>query len=65
MFFWPKQKKYVSYMILNDKPNLQVSRILINPRPIYIKRSEMTLLQTVFGYSEYFKQAIKKLDFSR
>jgi hypothetical protein len=27
-------------MILNDKPNCQVSRILIIPRPIYVKRSE-------------------------
>jgi hypothetical protein len=26
-------------MILNDKPNCQVSRILMNPRPIYVKRS--------------------------
>jgi hypothetical protein len=27
-------------MIMNDKPNCQVSRILMNPRPIYGKRSE-------------------------
>jgi hypothetical protein len=27
-------------MILNDKPNCQVSRILINPRPIFSDRSE-------------------------
>jgi hypothetical protein len=27
-------------MILNDKPNCQVSRILMNPRPIYVKGSE-------------------------
>jgi hypothetical protein len=32
--------KNTSLMILNDKPNCQVSRILINPRPIYVKRSE-------------------------
>jgi hypothetical protein len=27
-------------MILDDKPNSQVSRILMNHRPIYVKRSE-------------------------
>jgi hypothetical protein len=27
-------------MILNDKPNCQVSRILVNPRFMYVKRSE-------------------------
>jgi hypothetical protein len=27
-------------MILNDKLNCQFSRILMNPRPIYVKRSE-------------------------
>jgi hypothetical protein len=27
-------------MIFNDKPNCQVSRILMNPRPIFVKRSE-------------------------
>jgi hypothetical protein len=26
---------------LNDKPNCQVSRILMNPCPIYVKRSEL------------------------
>jgi hypothetical protein len=38
-FFWPKQKK-TCVMILNDKPNCQVSRILMDLRPIYVKRSE-------------------------
>jgi hypothetical protein len=28
------------FMILNDKPNCQVSTILMNPRPIHVKRSE-------------------------
>jgi hypothetical protein len=27
-------------MILNDKPNCQVSRVLMNPRPILSDRSE-------------------------
>jgi hypothetical protein len=38
-FFWRKQKN-TCLMILNDKPNCQVSRILMNPRPIFSDRSE-------------------------
>jgi hypothetical protein len=38
-FFWPKQKN-TCLMILNDKPNCQVSRILMNPRPILSDSSE-------------------------
>jgi hypothetical protein len=38
-FFWPKQKS-TCLMILNDKPNCQVSRILMNPRPILSDSSE-------------------------
>jgi hypothetical protein len=38
-FFWPKQKN-MCFMILNDKPNCQVSRILMNPRPILSDSSE-------------------------
>jgi hypothetical protein len=33
-------------MILNDKPNGQFSRILKNPRPIDVKRSENDSLAT-------------------
>jgi hypothetical protein len=33
-----QNKKITCLMILNDKPNCQVSRILMNPRPIYLKR---------------------------
>jgi hypothetical protein len=29
-----------SVMILNDKPNLQESMVLMNPRPIYVKHKE-------------------------
>jgi hypothetical protein len=32
--------KNMCLMILNDKPNCQVSRILMNPRPIFSDRSE-------------------------
>jgi hypothetical protein len=38
-FFWPKQKNKC-LMILNDKANCQVSRILMNPRPILSDSSE-------------------------
>jgi hypothetical protein len=38
-FFWPKQKNQC-LMILNDKPNWQVSRILMNLRPILSDSSE-------------------------
>jgi hypothetical protein len=38
-FFWPKHKN-TCLMILNDNPNCQVSRILMNPRPIFSNRSE-------------------------
>jgi hypothetical protein len=37
--FWPKQKN-TGLMIMNDKPNCQVSRILMNPRPILSDSSE-------------------------
>jgi hypothetical protein len=33
-------KKNTCFMILNDNSNCKVSRILMNPRPIYLKRSE-------------------------
>jgi hypothetical protein len=36
---WPKQKNKC-LMVLNDKPNCQVSKILINPRPIMSDSSE-------------------------
>jgi hypothetical protein len=36
---WPKQKNRC-LIIFNDKPNCQVSRILMNPRPIYLNCSE-------------------------
>jgi hypothetical protein len=39
-YFWPKQKNTTCLMILNDKPNCQVSRILMNPRPILSDSSE-------------------------
>jgi hypothetical protein len=32
-------------MVLNDKPNCSVSRILMNPRPSFSNRSENFLLQ--------------------
>jgi hypothetical protein len=39
-------------MILNEKPNCQVSRILMNPRPIFSNRSEndqtILLMHTIF-----------------
>jgi hypothetical protein len=38
-FFWPKQKN-TCLMILEDKPNCQISRILRNPRPILSDSSE-------------------------
>jgi hypothetical protein len=38
-FFCPKQKN-TCLMILNDKPNCQVSRILMNPRTILSDSSE-------------------------
>jgi hypothetical protein len=38
-FFWPKQKN-TCLMVLNDKPNCQDSRILMNPRPILSDSSE-------------------------
>jgi hypothetical protein len=38
-FFWPKQKN-TCLMILNDKPICQVSRILMNPRPMLSDSSE-------------------------
>jgi hypothetical protein len=41
-FFWPKQKN-MCFMTLNDKPNCQVSRILMNPRPILSDSSENDL----------------------
>jgi hypothetical protein len=34
------ENKNTCFMILNDKLNRQVSRILMNPRLIYVKRSE-------------------------
>jgi hypothetical protein len=34
------QNKKIRFMILNDKADCQVSTILMNPRPIYVKRSE-------------------------
>jgi hypothetical protein len=34
-------------MILNDKPNCQVSRILMNPHPIFSDRSENDLLISI------------------
>jgi hypothetical protein len=37
--YWPKQKN-TCFMILNDKPNCQVSKFLMSPLPIYLKRSE-------------------------
>jgi hypothetical protein len=37
--FRPKQKN-TCLMVLNDKPNCQVSRILMNPRPILSDSSE-------------------------
>jgi hypothetical protein len=36
-FFFGQNNKNT---ILNDKPNCQVSKILMNPRLIYVKRSE-------------------------
>jgi hypothetical protein len=38
-FFLSKQKN-TCFLILNDKSNCHVSMILMNPRPIYVKRSE-------------------------
>jgi hypothetical protein len=38
-FFWPKQKN-TCLMIINNKTNCLVSRILMNPRPIFSDRSE-------------------------
>jgi hypothetical protein len=43
--FFAKTKN-TCLMILNDKPNCQVSRILITPRPIYVKSSENHSLHT-------------------
>jgi hypothetical protein len=37
-------------MILNDKPKGQVSRILMNPRPIHLKRSENDSLSKMFVF---------------
>jgi hypothetical protein len=45
-FFLAKTKKLNNkqknkcLIILNDKPNCQVSKILMNPRPIFLNRSE-------------------------
>jgi hypothetical protein len=35
-------------MILNDKPNYQVSRILMYPRPIFSDRSENDPVETSY-----------------
>jgi hypothetical protein len=40
-------------MILNDKPNCQVLRILRNPCPIYVKRSENYFTVFLFIVSFY------------
>jgi hypothetical protein len=37
--FWVKTKN-TCFMILNEKQNFQISMILMNPCPIYVKRSE-------------------------
>jgi hypothetical protein len=43
-----QNKKRMCFFTLNDKPNCQVSRILMNPRPsIYVKRSEYDSLATI------------------
>jgi hypothetical protein len=42
-----KKNTCIMIMILNDKPNGQVSRILKNLRPIYVKRSENDSLATL------------------
>jgi hypothetical protein len=34
-------------MRMNDKPNCQVLRIMMDPRPIYVKRSEYDSLATI------------------
>jgi hypothetical protein len=41
-------------MILNDEPNSQVSRILMNTRPIYVKRSGSTAIPIWRNLWPYF-----------
>jgi hypothetical protein len=56
-FFWPKQKN-TCLMILNDKPNCQVSRILMNPRPILSDSSENDP-----EYNKGFSRKFEQLEF--
>jgi hypothetical protein len=51
-FFWQKQKN-TCLMVLNDKPNCQVSRILMNPRPILSDSSE------IHPNTKFFQKFIK------
>jgi hypothetical protein len=56
IFFWPKQKN-TCLMILNDKPNCQVSRILMNPRPVLSDSAENDPIRTnVFVFSSRKEQ---------
>jgi hypothetical protein len=50
--FWQKQKN-TCLMVLNDKPNCQVSRILMNPRPILSDSSE------IHPNTKFFQKFIK------
>jgi hypothetical protein len=53
-FFWPKQKN-TCLIILNDKPNCQVSGILMNPRPIFFHCSEVDSIPTQsFTFTVFF-----------
>jgi hypothetical protein len=54
-FFWPKQKN-TCLMVLNDKPNCQVSSILMNPRPILSDSSKIYC----FCFFEQYRSRIKK-----
>jgi hypothetical protein len=42
-FFWQKQKSMDFMMILNDKPNCQVSKILMNSQTFHVKTLRLTL----------------------
>jgi GTP cyclohydrolase I len=46
-------------MIMNDKPNCQVSRILMNPRPIYGKRSENDSIAQKKNYKKSKNEAVR------
>jgi hypothetical protein len=54
-FFRPKQKN-TCLMVLNDKPNCQVSRILMNPRPILSDSSEDHPSTVIFLSTKFFQK---------